>query len=121
MIQFRCWYCNKRYAVPEKRVGERLTCTCKYALRVPQRSGGNSRSKTAVDWLVEAVVYGGGGGLLGLGLAILILSKVRFLLFLEPAWLFIAVLTLTGILAGALGGERGVNWIGRMIRDREES
>jgi hypothetical protein len=30
-------------------------------LRVPKRNGGYCRVKTLVDWMVEAVVYGGGG------------------------------------------------------------
>ena len=67
MIAFRCWYCGKRYAVAEARVGERLTCTCRHPLRVPKRNGGNSRVKTATDWLVEVLVYGGGGAFLGGG------------------------------------------------------
>ena len=61
MIQFRCWFCNKRYAVTDQRAGERLTCTCKRLLRVPRQDGGNSRARTWTDWIVEALVYGGGG------------------------------------------------------------
>jgi hypothetical protein len=121
MIQFRCWYCNKRYTVPEQRVGQDIACTCKNLLRIPRSNGGNCRVKTPVDWLVEAVVYGGGGGVLGLGLALLILSRFRILVPWEPAWMLLAVLTLVGFLAGTLGGERGVNWLGRIIRDREKS
>jgi hypothetical protein len=125
MIAFRCWYCGKRYAVAESRVGERITCTCRHLLRVPKRSGGNSRVKTAVDWLVEVVVYGGGGALLGCGLAFVILSQLPRLMvrtggMLEAGWAFVGGLTLLGFLFGALGGERGVNWVGRMIRAREE-
>jgi hypothetical protein len=63
-IHFRCWYCNKRYARAGDGIGERFTCTCKL-LRVPRRSGGNCRVKTPFDWLVETVVYGGGGALVG--------------------------------------------------------
>jgi hypothetical protein len=33
--------------------------------------------------------------------------------------MLVAGLTVVGFLAGTLGGERGVNWIGRMIRERE--
>ncbi len=80
MIQFRCWYCNKRYSVAEGRVGERLACTCENLLRVPKRSGGNSRVKTVLDWLIEITLYGGGGALLAFGLALLILSRWRFFL-----------------------------------------
>jgi hypothetical protein len=49
MINFRCWYCNRRYAVAEQRVGERLTCSCKSLLRVPRKSGGNCRVRTLTD------------------------------------------------------------------------
>jgi len=123
MIAFRCWYCNKRYTVAESRVGEPITCTCRHLLRVPKRSGGNNRVKTPVDWLVEVVVYGGGGALLGCGMAVLILSQLPRLMgggILEFSWALIGGLTLLGFLFGTLGGERGVNWVGRVIRDREE-
>lgn len=120
MIQFRCWYCGKSYTVPEKRIGERIPCTCKNTLRVPKRSGGNSRVKTLADWVVEAVVYGGGGGLLGLGLGVLITSQaLRVIRAPALGWVLVAGLTLAGFLVGLLGGERGINWIGRMIRGRE--
>lgn len=125
MIAFRCWYCGKRYAVTESRVGERIPCTCRHQLRVPRRSGGNSRVKTPTDWLVETLVYGGGGALLGCGLAFLILSQLpRFMILtgrLRRGWVLLVGLTVLGFLFGTFGGERGVNWIGRMIREREES
>jgi hypothetical protein len=117
MIQFRCWFCNKGYAVPEKRAGERLTCSCKRLLRIPRQSGGNSRARTATDWLVEGLVYGGGGALLGFGLSLLIVSRVRTFGY---GWMVIVACTAMGFLAGLFGGERGVNFIGRMIRDREQ-
>lgn len=116
MIQFRCWYCNKRYAMPEHRVGERLTCTCSYLLRVPKRSGGNCRVKTPLDWVIEALLYGGGGAFLGFGLAILALSQMRIV---PLDWEPVLACTVVGFLVGLLGGERGIEWIGRIIRDRE--
>jgi hypothetical protein len=120
MIQFCCWYCGKSYVVAEKRVGERLRCTCRNTLRVPRRTGGNSRVKTLADWAVEAVVYGGGGALLGLGLGVLILSQAgRLFGFLVDGWMFVGAFTAAGFLFGLLGGERGINWVGRKIRDRE--
>src|SRR5258708_1521030 len=70
MIHFRCWYCNKHYSRPT--AGERIACNCGHQLRVPRRNFGNSRTKTLGDWLVEALVYGGGGALLGLGAALII-------------------------------------------------
>jgi hypothetical protein len=122
MIQFRCWFCNKRYVVSEEDIAQRITCTCTRLLKVPKRSHGNSRVKTAMDWLVEVLVFGLGGALLGFGLAVLILSQwpgsdLPFL-FLD-SWYFFATLTVLGFLAGLLGGERGVNWLGQRIRDRE--
>ena len=121
MIQFRCWYCNKKYSMSEERIGERLTCTCEQKLRVPKRSGGNCRVKTVIDWLVEAIVYGGGGALLGLGLAILLLSQMRGSSLVTSGPGLIGVFTLVGFVFGLLGGERGINWIGRMIRDQEDN
>jgi hypothetical protein len=120
MILFRCWYCGKRYAVAEARVGERLTCSCKHLLRVPKTNGGRTKVLRPVDLLVESLVYGGGGALLGLGLGLLIVSRVPFFR-LGGGGRVIAGLTVAGFLAGTFGGERGVNWVGRMIREREES
>ena len=119
MILFRCWYCGKRYAVADGRVGERLTCSCKHLLKVPKRSGGRTKVLRPSDLVIESVVYGGGGALLGLGLGLLIVSRVP-LFRLTGRWEFIAGLTVAGFLLGALGGERGVNWVGRLIRSREE-
>jgi hypothetical protein len=116
VVQFRCWYCNKRYAVAEARVGEKLTCSCQRRLRVPRRTGGNCRHKTPVDWVVEWTVYGGGGALLGFGLALLILSKVPYRGGLLPGRRLILACTALGFLLGALLGEAGVNWVGRLIR-----
>jgi hypothetical protein len=126
MIQFRCWFCNKYYAVKEGRVGEVLTCTCKRRLRVPKKSGGNCRARTAVDWLVETVVYGGAGALLGVGLGVVLLAQAgRFgggtrFVGVWAAAVVIGGLGVLGFLAGLFGGERGVNWIGRMIRKHED-
>ncbi len=64
-------------------------------------------------------MYGGGGALLGCGLAVLILSQLRWIDLAVGGGVVVAVLTGVGFLAGLLGGERGVNWVGRMIRDRE--
>jgi hypothetical protein len=121
MIQFRCWYCGKRYALPEARFGDRITCSCERLLCVPRRNDGNCRVKTIVDRLVEAVAYGGGGALLGLGLAVLILSQWGVdLADFCASWIFVAGWTVFGFFLGLLGLERGVNWLGRMIRARED-
>jgi hypothetical protein len=120
MIQFRCWYCNKRYSMPEARIGDQFSCACRQLLRVPKYRDGNSRVKTPVDWLVEALVYGGGGAALGVGLGLLILSQWRGMGTLEFGWVLLPALGLLGFLFGLLGGERGINWIGRMIREQEQ-
>ena len=99
MIAFRCWYCGRRYSVPEKRVGERIVCTCKHPLRVPKRSGGRCRIKTLTDWVVEAAVYGGGGALLGVGMGLLICTQVVARFGVVGGWF-----TPTADLCGALGG-----------------
>jgi hypothetical protein len=127
MIRFRCRYCGRRYAVPRDRVGGRIDCTCKNVLRVPKRDNGYCRIRTPVDWLVEIVAYGGGGAVLGLGLALIIMAKFRYLIWwgageeLVGAWSLFLVLGLAGFIAGVFCGEVGVNWIGQMIRDQENS
>jgi hypothetical protein len=119
MIQFRCWYCNKHLSRPETSVGERFECACNHLVRVPRADFGNSRAKSLTDWLIEAVVYGGGGALLGFGLAVVLCAGVARV-FRSSAYVLIPGLTLVGFLIGLLGGERGINWLGRMIRDHEE-
>lgn len=120
MILFRCWYCGRRFAVADARVGERLACTCAHELQVPRRSGGRSKVWKPTDWLIESAVYGGGGALLGLGLGFLIVTRIP-VFRLGGRWELIAGLAVAGFLAGVLGGERGVNWVGRMLRSREEN
>src|SRR5262245_17184545 len=115
MILFRCWYCGKRYAVPEARIGERLTCSCKHLLKVPKASGGRTKVLRPVDLLIEGIVYGGGGALLGLGLGLLIVSRLPFFRVGGGRWRMIVGLTIAGFVAGTFGGERGVNWVGQMI------
>jgi hypothetical protein len=123
MITFRCWYCGRRFAVADDRIGERLSCTCKHMLKVPKRSGGRSKVHRPVDWLIESVVYGGGGAILGASLALLLLFQTP-LFVAGGRWrvggVLIGGLAAAGFLLGVLGGERGINWVGRMIRSREE-
>src|SRR5262245_51741031 len=121
MIHFRCWYCGRSLAVADERRGERRECTCGRRLRVPGRSGGSSRARTAVDWLIEVVVYGGGGALLGLGLGlVLVAAAPPYVLGLWRRVAILGALTLFGLLLGTFGGEAGVNWLGRLIREREQ-
>ena len=44
----------------------------------------------------------------------------RIFRFTRYGWVMIVACTVLGFLAGLFGGEPGINWIGRMIRDREE-
>jgi hypothetical protein len=120
MILFRCWYCGKRYALAETRVGEGMTCSCKHLLKVPKTSGGRTKVLRPVDLLIESIVYGGGGALLGLGLGLLIVSRIPFFRVAGGSGRTIVGLTIAGFLAGTFGGERGVNWVGQIIRSREE-
>ena len=119
MILFRCSSCGKRYSVADGRIGELLTCSCGQHLKVPRVSGGSAKYRTWGDLGIELLVYGTGGGLLGFGLGLLIASQIYY--GFRKSWLIIVGLTLAGFLIGGFGGERGINWIGRMIRDREQS
>ncbi|HEX3146919.1 MAG TPA: hypothetical protein VHR66_02385 [Gemmataceae bacterium] len=120
MILFRCWFCGKKYGVVDTRVGERMTCSCKHLLKVPKENNGRCKVLRPVDLLIESVLYGGGGALLGLGLGLLIVSRIP-IFRLGGGGKTIAVLTIIGFVAGTFGGERGVNWVGRMIRSREDA
>jgi hypothetical protein len=119
MIKFRCWYCNKSYSVASERAGERMVCSCQSRLRIPYQSGGNCRHRSLGDWIIELVVYGGGGALLGFLFALVLLSKAYFLPGLRSSWLLVLICTSFGFVAGTLLGEAGVNWVGRIIRDHE--
>lgn len=120
MISFRCWYCDRRYSVAEHRIGERLQCGCKHRLRIPKRSGGRSRDRTLGESALEFTIYGLGGAVIGLVLGLII---VRFGVTRVGgrgiAVGVIAGLSLLGFLIGGLGGEAGIDWIGRKLRDRE--
>jgi hypothetical protein len=120
MIRFRCWYCQKQYAVADDRAGRELICSCRERMRVPRRSGGSSRDRKPVDRLVEAVVYGGGGALLGFLFGILVVGRMAFVRGTVRAVYVIIGLTLTGFFAGTFGGESFINWIGGLIRRRED-
>jgi hypothetical protein len=118
MIQFRCWYCHRKYAKPEPEIGKTLTCSCKNLLRVPTANGGKCRVKTIGDWIVEAIVCGGGGAVLGFGLALLIVSRLIFFGW-TLRWMLLLGLPLLGFLGGLLFGERAIDFFGDMIRQRE--
>jgi hypothetical protein len=121
MIQFRCWHCRKLYQVADYRVGERITCSCKRPVLIPRKSGGSSRVRTLGDWLMETVLCGGGGAFLGACLAVVIISRFPVPIFFWTRWDLLLVLTAAGFLIGMFAGVRGIEWLGRRIRDRENS
>lgn len=116
MIQFRCWFCNRSYLKPDSQVATRFECSCGRRAKVPKRSHGSSKVRSFQDWLIESVVYGGAGALIGFGLSVAIFARLPVVR--RPSEVIVA-LTLFGLLAGTLFGERGINWIGQKLRDRE--
>jgi hypothetical protein len=116
MIEFRCWYCHRRHALAATHVREVKPCSCGRLFRVPTRRGGRSRYRSLNDRLAETVIYGGGGALLGFLLALVCLSDWRISLQGEGQGV-VPTFTIIGLILGVVAGERGVNWIGRMIRD----
>src|SRR5437763_15934724 len=115
MILFRCWKCHRKYTKADDRVGEQFVCGgCQNTIRVPKKSDGNSRVRTLGDWLIEVVVCGGGGAVLGGGLGLFIVSRAQFMI-VQAGWGIIAGLALFGFLLGALGGVRGLDLIGSII------
>ncbi len=85
---------------------------------MPTRPNGSSKVRSPLDWLVEAVVYGGAGALLGFVLSVALFSRVP--LVRRPTEVTVAM-TAFGLLLGVLFGERGINWIGQKLRDRENA
>ena len=116
MIHFRCWYCKRAIVRPEEQAGSRFACSCGRRAKVPRRSGGSSKVRSLTDWFVEALVYGGAGALVGFALSVAIFSRIP--LFRRPIEVTIAM-TAFGLLVGTLFGERGINWLGQKLRDRE--
>ena len=118
MIQFRCWFCNRAYVKPDEAAGARFACGCGRRAKVPRWSGGSSKVRSLTDWLLETLIYGGAGALIGFVLSLAVFARVP--LVRRPAEVTVA-LTAFGLLAGALFGERGINWIGQKLRDRESA
>jgi hypothetical protein len=121
MIHFQCWYCNRKLAAGYERIGERRVCSCGERYRVPRRNGVAWRDKSILDRFLEFIVYGFGGGFLGVLLGAIIFrftpwilrsGSTRLILIASPA--------IIGFLAGGLFGERGINWIGSHLRNLED-
>ncbi|MDY3557161.1 DUF1922 domain-containing protein [Gemmata sp. JC717] len=118
MISFRCWFCNRAFVKPDGQAGARFECGCGRRVKVPKRSGGTSRAFSLLDWLLEALIYGGAGALIGFGLSVAVLSRLP--VFRRPGEV-IAAATVLGLAAGTAFGERGINWLGQKLRDRENA
>jgi hypothetical protein len=118
VIQFRCWFCNRAYLKPDEQAGAKFECGCGHRAKVPKRSGGSSKTRSLLDWLVESLVYGGTGALIGFVLSIMIFSRIPLVRRPSEA---VAAFTAFGLLVGVLFGERGINWIGQKLRDRENT
>jgi hypothetical protein len=116
MTEFRCWFCNRAFLKPVEQAGNRFRCGCGTRTKVPKRSGGSSKARSPIDWLLEALIYGGACALIGFGLSIAIFARIP--LVRRPSEAVIAM-TVFGLLVGALFGERGINWLGQKLRDRE--
>jgi hypothetical protein len=117
MIDFRCWYCNKRHQFPREKIGHRFKCSCAYRLRVPGKSGGNCRTLSLLDLFLERIVYALGGAFIGLFVA---LALFRVLLFRPGWWPMFPSLIGVGFLLGALGGEAGIRLIRRILGNEDE-
>lgn len=116
MIVFRCWFCNRSYARPDGQGGTRFECGCGRRVKVPRRSGGSSKARSLTDWLLEALVYGGACALIGFALSVAVFARIP--LVRRPAEV-VAAFTLFGLVVGTAFGERGINWLGQKLRDRE--
>jgi hypothetical protein len=116
MIQFRCWFCNRAYRKPDEEAGSKFECQCGRRAKVPRRSGGSSKTRSPLDWLLETLIYGGACALIGFVLSVMIFSRIPLLR--RPSEVVVAM-TLFGLFVGAAFGERGINWLGQHLRDRE--
>jgi hypothetical protein len=106
------------YIKSDEQVGTRFECGCGRRVKVPRKSAGSSKVRSLLDWLIESVVYGGAGALVGFVLSVMIFARIP--LVRRPIEVTLAV-TAFGLLVGALFGERGINWIGQKLRDRENA
>jgi hypothetical protein len=116
-IRFRCWYCNRKHVAGWDQVGDRRVCNCGQRYRVPRRDGISKGAKTVLDWILEFVIYGGGGAFLCGLLGFAITSRLRSRHW-ETYLLVIGGAASVGFLVGALFGERGINRIGELFDDR---
>ena len=117
MLNVRCPICHRKFAKREDQIGQTFSCSCKELLKVPKRSGDARRVRSLAERSVEFAVYGAGGAVVGLVLAVVLFSRLRILPGDQYALL---VWPIVGFVAGGVFGETGANFVGRLIRDREE-
>jgi hypothetical protein len=118
LIRFRCWKCRRKYAKAAAKIGTTFKCSCDYLVRVPKKDGGNCRVKTVTDYVVEAVLCGGGGALLGFLISLVLVG--RFLRFVRGGFWLIPGMTIACGLIGFFGGERAIDYLGDMLRENEK-
>ncbi|MFM8272118.1 MAG: hypothetical protein ACKODX_07245 [Gemmata sp.] len=116
MISFRCWFCNRGFLKPTAQAGAKFECSCGRRVQVPGRSGKSSKPLAIGDRLLEALIYGGACALIGFALSVAVFARLPFVR--RPTEIVIAF-TLCGLAVGTICGERGINWIGQKLRDRE--
>jgi hypothetical protein len=116
VINFRCWFCNRAYTKPDDLARKRFACGCGRRVKVPKRSGGSSKTRSLTDWIVETLIYGGACAVFAFGLSFVIVARLPFF---RRDFTPVIVGTLVGLVAGAIFGERAINYIGQKLRDRE--
>jgi hypothetical protein len=115
MIQFRCWFCNRAFLEAPELAGQRFRCSCARLVKVPKRPGGWSKSRSLEDWVVETLVYGGLCATFAFALSFAVITRAALF---RANFTPLIVATMTGLIAGALFGERALNYFGRKFRDR---
>ena len=118
-VRYRCWYCNREYDSPIEKIRQILKCSCGRQLRVPRKKNGSSKYLSLRERVIEFVAYGVSGALL--------FGLLGYFLFFRFGGIGIRPGRVIGILDFSLmmglicglGGERVVNWIGRILRERE--
>jgi hypothetical protein len=118
LIRFRCWKCRRKYAKAAAKIGTTFQCSCDYVIRVPKKDDGNCRVKTIADYVIEAVLCGGGGAIFGFFISLVLVG--RYLRFVQGAFWVVPVVTIVCGLIGFFGGERAIDFFGDMMRREDD-